>query len=297
MYTAKRRSECDVGACTLDVERGVTDDIEPRPFQTDTCIGEWHYRRGIHYKRPKTVIDMLVDIVSRNGNLLLNIPLPASGVPDNEELRILDEITVWMKVNSEAIYGTRPWKIFGEGPGITKTAGAGMNGAPRAGRERRRSRRLVPGWLVTLLLFVLVFLLGIAAIMRARRVSRRSVHRGAWTRERSSELSYLVLLNRFSGSSAATALALPRRNHGHASTQWLLKFCLVRLARVTMYEFQRALRYRKGRFLSVLGPGQYWIFEPRTTITPVDVRPNFITLMGSRGPHGRRSPAESQHCG
>jgi len=54
----------------------------------------------------------------------------------------------------------------------------------------------------------------------------------------------------------------------------------VRLVRVTVYEFQRALRYRKGRFLSVLGPGQYWILEPRTTVTPVDVRPHFITLMG-----------------
>jgi len=54
----------------------------------------------------------------------------------------------------------------------------------------------------------------------------------------------------------------------------------IRLVRVTVYEFQRALRYRKGRFLSVLGPGQYWILEPRTTVTPVDVRPNFITLMG-----------------
>jgi len=54
----------------------------------------------------------------------------------------------------------------------------------------------------------------------------------------------------------------------------------IRLVRVTVYEFQRALRYRKGRFLSVLGPGQYWILEPRTTVTPVDVRPNFIRLMG-----------------
>lgn len=54
----------------------------------------------------------------------------------------------------------------------------------------------------------------------------------------------------------------------------------VRLVRVTVYEFQRALRYRKGRFLRVLGPGQYWILEPQTTVTPVDVRPNFITLMG-----------------
>ena len=54
----------------------------------------------------------------------------------------------------------------------------------------------------------------------------------------------------------------------------------IRLIRVTVFEFQRALRYRKGRFLSVLGPGQYWILEPGTTVTPVDVRPNFVTLVG-----------------
>ena len=59
-----------------------------------------------------------------------------------------------------------------------------------------------------------------------------------------------------------------------------MRIARVRLVRVTVYEFQRALRYRKGRFLSVLGPGQYWILEPGTTITPVDVRPNFVTLMG-----------------
>ena len=59
-----------------------------------------------------------------------------------------------------------------------------------------------------------------------------------------------------------------------------VRIARVRLVRVTVYEFQRALRYRKGRFLSVLGPGQYWILEPGTTITPVDVRPNFVTLMG-----------------
>jgi len=59
-----------------------------------------------------------------------------------------------------------------------------------------------------------------------------------------------------------------------------MRIAKVRLVRVTVYEFQRALRYRKGRFLSVLGPGQYWILEPKTTITPVDVRPNFVTLMG-----------------
>jgi alpha-L-fucosidase len=139
IYTAKRRSECERGACTLDVERGVVDEIVPRPFQTDTCLGDWHYKRGIVYKRSKTVIDLLVDIVSRNGNLLLNFPLPAGGMPDDEEFRILADITAWMKVNSEAIHATRPWKIFGEGPGIRKTApNAGMNGTPEHFNESER---------------------------------------------------------------------------------------------------------------------------------------------------------------
>jgi alpha-L-fucosidase len=60
---------------------------------------------------------MLVDIVSRNGNLLLNFPLPNNGMPDAKELAIMESITAWMAVNSEAIYATRPWKIFGAGPG------------------------------------------------------------------------------------------------------------------------------------------------------------------------------------
>ena len=74
---------------------------------------------GSKYKSPKIVIDMLVDIVSRNGNLLLNFPLPNSGMLDPKELVILDEITKWMAVNSEAIYSTRPWKAYGDGPAIT----------------------------------------------------------------------------------------------------------------------------------------------------------------------------------
>ena len=68
------------------------------------------------------VIDMLVDIVSRNGNLLLNFPLPSNGELDAEELKILSEITNWMAVNSEAIYSTRPWKTFGQGPGTATAA-------------------------------------------------------------------------------------------------------------------------------------------------------------------------------
>jgi alpha-L-fucosidase len=61
------------------------------------------------------VIDMLVDIVSKNGNLMLNVPLPASGMPDPEELAVVEALTRWMNVNSEGIHGTRPWRTFGEG--------------------------------------------------------------------------------------------------------------------------------------------------------------------------------------
>ena len=132
VYTSKRREDCETGTCVLDVERGVVDQIWPVAWQTDTCVGDWHYRRGVHYKSPKTVIDMLCDIVSRNGNLLLNFPLPNSGELDSDERTILSEITDWMAVNSEAIHATRPWKVFGEGPGIQLKAQAAFNERARA---------------------------------------------------------------------------------------------------------------------------------------------------------------------
>jgi len=115
VYFSKRDRDSEQGLCVLDRERGVLDDILPRPWQTDTCIGDWHYKRGTRYKTPKMVVDMLVDIVSKNGNLMLNVPLPASGMPDPEELDVVEEITQWMAVNSEGIHGSRPWKKFGEG--------------------------------------------------------------------------------------------------------------------------------------------------------------------------------------
>jgi alpha-L-fucosidase len=115
VYFSKRELDSVNGTCVLDRERGVLDGILSGPWQTDTCIGDWHYRRGAAYKTPKMVVDLLVDIVSKNGNLMLNIPLPASGMPDERELAVLEGITQWMAVNGEAIHGTRPWKVFGEG--------------------------------------------------------------------------------------------------------------------------------------------------------------------------------------
>jgi alpha-L-fucosidase len=73
------------------------------------------YERN-EYKTPKTVIQSLVDIVSKNGNLMLNIPVRGDGTIDEKERKVVEGIGQWMKANSDSIYGTRPWKIFGEGP-------------------------------------------------------------------------------------------------------------------------------------------------------------------------------------
>jgi alpha-L-fucosidase len=121
VYNSKETSDCAIGTCALDHERGVSDAIAANPWQSDTCIGQWHYKRGEKYKTAKKVIDLLTDIVSKNGNLLLNFPLPNSGELDWEEMQVLDGITKWMEINSEGIYASRPWKIYGEGPS-TKVA-------------------------------------------------------------------------------------------------------------------------------------------------------------------------------
>lgn len=122
VYTSKHHEDSDAGLCVLDRERGVLEEIWPRPWQTDTCIGDWHYKRDLEYKSAKTVVDMLVDIVSKNGNLMLNFPLPNSGMLDDRELKTLSGITDWMAVNSSAIFGTRPWKISGQTAPLTPPA-------------------------------------------------------------------------------------------------------------------------------------------------------------------------------
>jgi alpha-L-fucosidase len=107
-------------ALLLDMERGKADHILPQPWQTDTCLGDWHYDRAIfqhhRYKTAPTVIRMLADIVSKNGNLMLNVPLQRDGQPDSDEMKIVSQIGDWLRLNGEAIYATRPWKIYGEGP-------------------------------------------------------------------------------------------------------------------------------------------------------------------------------------
>lgn len=107
-------------ALVWDVERGAPNEILPRPWQCCNCIGDWHYNNGVYeknrYKSAASVAKLLVDVVSKNGNMLLSVPLRADGTPDEKEIAILKEFGAWMKVNSESIVKTRPWKIFGEGP-------------------------------------------------------------------------------------------------------------------------------------------------------------------------------------
>ncbi len=107
-------------ALVYDIERGKATGILPQPWQTDTCLGDWHYQRELflkhEYKTAATVIPMLADIVSKNGNLMLSVPVRGDGTIDSDEKKIVNDIGAWLKVNGEAIYATRPWKVYGEGP-------------------------------------------------------------------------------------------------------------------------------------------------------------------------------------
>ncbi len=137
VMTTKRLDDPKHRQCLIwDIERGKSDKIEPFPWQTDTCIGSWHYNRGIYerkgYKTAETVVEMLIDIVSKNGNLLLNIPVRGDGTIDDEEVKVLEGVAAWMSINSEAIYATRPWVIFGEGPSIAMTEKGGFGGVKDA---------------------------------------------------------------------------------------------------------------------------------------------------------------------
>jgi len=116
VYTCKEPSN---GRFAQDIERGVADTLSKYPWQTDTSIGDWYYRTGQKYKTADEVIQMLIDIVSKNGNLLINVVQTPEGDLEPDVLEILDGIGKWIAVNGEAIYGTRPWKIYGEGPTTT----------------------------------------------------------------------------------------------------------------------------------------------------------------------------------
>lgn len=105
------------GVATFDVERGALTGISPVPWQTDTAIGKcsWGYIKDNQFKSSRQIICDLVDIVSKNGMLLLNIGPKADGTITDEETKVLLDMGDWLSINGEGIYGTRPWKQFGEG--------------------------------------------------------------------------------------------------------------------------------------------------------------------------------------
>jgi alpha-L-fucosidase len=140
-----------------DYERGVTDQIKPFPWQSETCIGEWHYARSRYanhsYMKPGEVIHWLADAVSKNGTFILNIPGRPDGTNDPDEIAILEAIGRWMDINGEAIYSTRPWKIYGEGPHAAKGgAFAGESTSALDGRDVRYTRSKYGGTVYAIVL-------------------------------------------------------------------------------------------------------------------------------------------------
>jgi alpha-L-fucosidase len=126
LLTPQQRS-----ALVEDVERGFSDTLRPLPWQTDTCLGNWHYDRPLFerhgYKSAGSVITRLCDVVAKNGNLMLSVPMRGNGTIDSDKIAILEALAAWMKINGEAIFGTRPWRIYGEGPTQIKAGMFGEN--------------------------------------------------------------------------------------------------------------------------------------------------------------------------
>ncbi|MBQ6062585.1 MAG: alpha-L-fucosidase [Prevotella sp.] len=127
VINSKRLSEEQQKGVVMDCERGAFADISPCPWQTCMCIGSWHYNRGLYekggYKTAERIVKTFVDIVSKNGNLLLNIPVRGDGSIDEKERAFLAEFKAWLDVNGEGIFGSRPWKIYGEG--VVKPSNSG----------------------------------------------------------------------------------------------------------------------------------------------------------------------------
>ncbi len=103
------------GIATLNLERARLPQIRKKPWQTDTSIGDWTYVKDGKYRSAKEIIHELIDIVSKNGNMLLNVSPMSNGKLDEKAFNLLKEIGTWMKVNGESIYGTKPWLTSGAG--------------------------------------------------------------------------------------------------------------------------------------------------------------------------------------
>ncbi|MCL5005879.1 MAG: alpha-L-fucosidase [Acidobacteria bacterium] len=131
-----------------DYERGLADAILPYPWQSETCIGDWHYQRALFdapgeyggYMPPREIVHWLADAVSKNATFLLNIPGKPDGTIDRKERLILERLAEWFQINGEAIYATRPWTVFGEGPNLRATTVRGKLTLPSGPQNIRYTR-------------------------------------------------------------------------------------------------------------------------------------------------------------
>ena len=115
VYTNKDKRPEIHSVGILDIEKSQLPGINPVPWQTDTCIGNWFYDARQPFKKPGHIIEMLIDIASKNGTMLLNILQRPDGSIDDEARYILTELASWIPLCGEGIYGTRPWRTSGEG--------------------------------------------------------------------------------------------------------------------------------------------------------------------------------------
>jgi alpha-L-fucosidase len=154
IYNCKQKSE---GRWVEDLERGIMPKIDPYPWQTDTSIGDWFYDRNYKFKPVVWVIHMLVDNVSKNGNLLLNVVQRPDGSLDPEVEDMLAKLADWNAIHGEAIYGSRPWLVYGESAVKVKGGSFGENykynareirftTKPRSGEEGPVLYAIALGW-------------------------------------------------------------------------------------------------------------------------------------------------------
>jgi alpha-L-fucosidase len=113
-----KQESMPANVATLDIERGKLDALRLLPWQTDTSISihSWGYVEHDDYRTAKSLIHQLLDTVSKNGNLLLNVGPKSDGTIPEEARTVLLQMGTWLRINGEAIYGTRPFTVFGEGP-------------------------------------------------------------------------------------------------------------------------------------------------------------------------------------
>lgn len=129
------------------VERGTHDSIQRYPFQTETCLGNWHYDRDLYardgYKTPRKVLHTLCDVVAKNGNMMLSVPMRGDGTIDEKEEAIVERIAAWMGRYGSALYGSRPWHLLGEGPTASRSGqfNEGGQDTPYTPRDVRYVRK------------------------------------------------------------------------------------------------------------------------------------------------------------